>query len=243
MPAAPAPDHIAPHTAPLKHLYVVAYKRYAYGMSASAVALIVDIVGSRTLDDREAAQNEVLEVFSTVHATRPFRDPLWATVGDEFQAVFDHVGDSLRATAIAQLLFPPELDCRFGLGMGEVRTVGHDTTIQDGSAWWFAREAIVEAHAREDKANPYLRTWFASDGSHPETTAVVNSYLLVRDHTIRRMTTRERRIAAGALLGRRQTDLATDEGISQSAVSQSLQRSGGAALVAAHQVLDELTPR
>lgn len=212
-------------------------------MTASAVALIVDIVGSRTLDDRAGAQDEVLQVFSTVHARHPFRQPLWATVGDEFQAVFDDVADALRATAIAQLLFSPELDCRFGLGMGEVRTVGDQTAIQDGSAWWFAREAIVEAHAREDKANPYLRTWFISDRSRPEVDAIVTSYLLVRDHTIRRMNPRERRIAAGALLGRRQSELASEEGVSQSAVSQSLQRSGGAALVAAHQVLDELSTR
>ncbi|SDC65703.1 SatD family (SatD) [Sanguibacter gelidistatuariae] len=170
----------------------------------------------------------------------PFRQPLWATVGDEFQAVFDDVAAALRATAIAQLLFSPEVDCRFGLGLGELRTVGDDATIQDGSAWWFAREAIVEAHSREDKANPYLRTWLASDDSRPDIAAIVNSYLLVRDHTIRRMNPRERCVAAGALLGRRQSELATEERISQSAVSQSLQRSGVATLVAAHQVLDEL---
>lgn len=210
-------------------------------MSANAVALIVDIVGSRTLGDREGAQNEVLQVFSAMHARLPFREPLWATVGDEFQAVFDDVAGALRATAIAQLLFSPELDCRFGLGMGEVRTIGDHAAIQDGSAWWCAREAIVEAHTREDKSNPYLRTWFASDGGLPELTAIVNSSLLVRDHTIRRMNPRERRLTAGTLLGRRQSDLASEEGISQPAVSQSLQRSGGAALVASHQVLDELS--
>ena len=127
--------------------------------------------------------------------------------------------------------------------MGEARTVGRQATIQDSSAWWFAREATVEAHSREDKSNPYLRTWFTSDGSRPETAVTVNSYLLVRDYTIRRTRPRERRLAAGALVGRRQADLAAAERISHPVVSQSLQRSGGAALVAAHQILDELNAR
>lgn len=67
--------------------------------------------------------------------------------------------------------------------------------------------------------------------------ALVNSFLLLRDSLISSMRPRDRRLIMGALSGASQLDLAQREGISQSAVSQSLRRSGGAALVAAQQEL------
>ena len=217
------------------------YKRYAYVVPASSVALIVDIVDSRLLEDRAAAQLDVLAVFEKVAKHVHFREPLWATVGDEFQAVFDDVASALRATTLAHLLFAPQVDCRFGIGEGAVHHVGpHSTgTIQDGDAWWKAREAINEAHRRQDVGGAYVRTWLAPDGDSPDAAGLANAYLLMRDQVIHKMGDRERRLTAGVMLGERQVDLARTEGISQSAVSQSLQRSGGAALVAAYQALPE----
>lgn len=203
-------------------------------MTRIGVALIVDIVGSRDLADRPAAQQAILDAFARAHETRPFPQPLAPTVGDEFQAVFDDVPHAVWATAVGRLLLPEGVDCRFGLGLGEIRDVGPGIrgTVQDGSAWWRARAAIEEAHAREDRRNPYLRTWFDGDGA-----GEVNALLLLRDHAIDGMRARERRIAAAALLGRSQVEIARAEGVTQSAVSQSLRRSGAAALVAADIVL------
>jgi hypothetical protein len=203
-----------------------------------AVALIVDIVRSRELNDRAAAQSAVVEAFRVSDEIVPFRQSLWPTVGDEFQAVFSGVEQALRATTVARLLLPPEVDCRFGLGLGDLRDIASEPggPIQDGSAWWRAREAIDEAHRREDRSNPYLRSWFISHRPEP----VVNSYLLLRDHTITGMGVRQRRVTAGMLLGRSQSDIAVREGISQSAVSQSLRRSGGAAILAADRLLEEV---
>lgn len=217
------------------------YKRYAYVVPAPSVALITDIIDSRLLDDRAAAQSAVLTVFASVADHVHFRQPLWATVGDEFQAVFDDVPSALRATTLAQLILAPEVRCRFGIGEGIVHHIdSHNKgTIQDGSAWWNARKAIEEAHRRQDVGNPYVRSWFAAERNSPETVGLVNAYALVRDQVIHKMGDRERRLTAGILLGKRQIDLAKAEGISQSAVSQSLQRSGGAALIAAYQALPE----
>lgn len=208
-------------------------------MATTAVALIVDIVRSRELDDRRRAQASIEETFATVHQGTAVVEPLWATVGDEFQAVYPDVASGLRATALARLLLPEEVDCRFGLGLGDVEDVaaGAAGPIQDGSAWWCAREAIDEAHRRESAGNPYLRTWFVShDGA---VDAVTNAYLLLRDQAITDMRPRERRLAGGALLGRAQAELGKVEGITQSAVSQSLRRSGGAALLAGHLLLQD----
>lgn len=203
-------------------------------MTTSGIAMIVDIVGSRELDDRSAAQQSILDAFGRAHALRPFRQPLAPTFADEFQAVFDDPAHAVWATAVGRLLLPVGVDCRFGLGSGELREVGPGLagTVQDGSAWWRARAAIDEAHARQDRRNPYLRTWFEGPDA-----AAVNALLLLRDATIDGMRARERRIAGAALLGRSQVEIARDEGVTQSAVSQSLRRSGAAALVAADAVL------
>lgn len=203
----------------------------------SPVALIIDIVDSRTLPDRGAAQSAITNAYAAAADGVSEVEPLWPTVGDEFQALFADVADALRVTAIMRLLFEEPLDCRFGLGEGESRVVeeGRNGPILDGSAWWHARTALEEVERRETRAAPYLRSWFL--GEDAARRALVASHLLLRDHLIDAMSARARRITAGTLLGMPQTELAQVEHISQSAVSQSLRRSGGAALVAAHHEL------
>lgn len=206
-------------------------------MTSSRVALIVDIIGSRRVPDRSAAHERIIVAFALAAEGVEFVSPLEATVGDEFEAVFARIGDAVRVTALLRLLLDEGVDCRFGLGEGESREIGAGRRgpILDGSAWWRAREAIEYVDARDDRAAPYLRTWFA--GESPASASAINAHLLVRDHLVGAMSARARRLAAGALLGRTQAHLAAAEGISQSAVSQSLRRSGAAALVAADRVL------
>lgn len=214
-------------------------------MTDQLLAVVVDIVGSRRLDDRVQAQRAIEDVFRQVEAAWPAEQAMRPTVGDEFQVVYSDVATALRATTLARLLFPMEVDCRFGLGWGEVVDVdaGQEVIIQDGSAWWRARAAIDEAHRREDGRQPYLRSWFEG-GSPQDGDAIVNAFLTLRDHTIGQMgRPRQRQLAAGALLGRSQESMAAEAGISQSAVSQNLQRSGGAALVSALDLFEGVTTR
>jgi hypothetical protein len=214
----------------------VRYKRYSYDMTPP-VALIIDIIDSRELPDRAMAQSAISNAYAAAADDLTVLEPLWPTVGDEFQALFAEIGDALRVTAIMRLLFEDPLDCRFGLGHGDSRVVeaGRTGPILDGSAWWHARTSLEEVERRETRSAPYLRSWFI--GSEPSEAALVTSHLLLRDHLIDAMSPRARRITAGTLLGMPQTELAQVEHISQSAVSQSLRRSGGAALVGAHQEL------
>ncbi|MDO9398669.1 MAG: SatD family protein [Herbiconiux sp.] len=208
-------------------------------MTETLVAVIVDIVDSRRLVDRRGSQAALLEAFARVDAQSDPVQPLRATVGDEFQAVYSSVGAALEATLLARLALPADLDCRFGLGLGAVHDVGQGEVgvIQDGSGWWRAREAIDEAHAREDGRTPTLRSWFRAGDDAAGLEALVNAYLLARDHVVGAMNERARRIAFGTLCGRLQGELAAEEGISQSAVSQALRRSGGASLLAATEQL------
>jgi hypothetical protein len=209
-------------------------------MSDQVIALIVDIVKSRKLQDRVGAQRSIRAAFEEAVRVHPTLRPLWPTVGDEFQAIFPSLGDALLTTTQVRLALPDEVDCRFGLGRGETADVDEQApgVIQDGSAWWNAREAIEETHRREHGGEPYLRSWFIS--SNPREVgvmALVNGFLLLRDASISSMRPRDRRLSAGSLRGYPQSELAEREQISQSAVSQSLRRSGGAALVAAQHEL------
>lgn len=207
-------------------------------MASSRVAVIADLVGSRLLADRRTAQTTFAETFAAVDAQVAHESPLRATVGDEFQGVYPTIAHALEATLLARLALPEGLDCRFGLGFGDVIDVGTSDrgVLQDGTGWWLARDAIVEAHKRESTRTPSLRSWFRSD-DNPQTEALVNSYLLSRDHVVASMSARARRLAYGAIQNRSQAELAESEGITQSAVSQSWRRSGGANLLAA---IDEL---
>ena len=207
------------------------------------VALIADIVGSRNLPSRAQSQDDIRAVFARADQRFAPEQALWATVGDEFQARYPDLRSALGATALVRVTLPEGLDCRFGLGMGqatEIEPARDGAAIQDGSAWWRAREAIVTAHRLQDRGRPSVRTWFVAEDA--SLTAAVDALLLQRDHTIARMKARERRLAAGLLEGRTQKELAQEERIAQSAVSQTLHRSGAIALEAGIELFSEVTP-
>jgi len=211
-----------------------------------AVAVIVDVSHSRSHSDRAALQREMQEAFGRVNAAVASAQPLEPTVGDESQAVYDDLASALRASLLARLELPDGVDCRFGLGYGELATIGSGVVgaVQDGSAWWSAREAIDEARKHEYSKLAFVRTWFRSsagsettDAAAGPSEAVVNAYLLARDHIVGTMTPRSRHLLRGQLSGATQRELARLEGISQSAVSQNLSRSGANAVVAGEALL------
>lgn len=201
----------------------------------SRVAVIADIVGSRTLADRAGAQRAIIDTSRQVHDDHPVAEsPLAPTVGDEFQAVFPGLAAALTSLLLIQLHLPEGIGLRFGLGVGAVDPVGGD--ISDGPGWWAARAAIDEAHRLQDRAVPHARTRVAAaqgeDAAMVERMALANAYLLARDELVASMSERARRLTYGRCLGRTQRELADAEGITQPAVSQALASAGSAALVA-----------
>ncbi|GAA1869172.1 hypothetical protein GCM10009715_15370 [Paeniglutamicibacter psychrophenolicus] len=146
----------------------------------TVVPVIMDIVGSRSHDDREASQRTIESAFTDIASHVTALEDWEATVGDEFQAV----PDALRATLMLRLALPEDSDCRFGIGFGTNRSVASQSTarIQDGPGWWAARAAIDEARRREKARNPALRSWFrdpAEDAGARSRAATINSCLLV----------------------------------------------------------------
>ncbi|MFD2759332.1 SatD family protein [Gulosibacter faecalis] len=105
------------------------------------MALLADIVDSRS-SDRVTAHHAVVDVLSQVNQEHPTLHPLRVTVGDELQGVYATLGAALAASWRLRLLLEGKVELRFGLGGGDVRVIDAQRGIQDGDAWWRAREAI-----------------------------------------------------------------------------------------------------
>lgn len=181
-------------------------------------AVIGDVVGSRAAPDRAAAQRRLQEVLDEVQAAVPGLQPLEPTVGDEFQGAYATLGDASRAALLVRLSLLPQIDVRCGIGVGE--TTVYDATrtpiLQDGPAWWTAREAVDWMAGPRRAA---VRTWLVGAGA-----AEANAYLRCRDALVDRLSERGWRMLRLALLGETQQRIAEAEGISESAVSQQFAR-------------------
>lgn len=210
------------------------YKCYSYRMTA---AVLADIVGSRALPDRAAAQHLLDETIARVERELPAPlQPLRPTVGDEQQALFGTLDQALAFILLLQLSLPEGIECRFGVGIGEVWAVASTSReLSDGPGWWAARAAIDAVHAKQQRSIPHARTWIVAgeeqDGGMRTLVDISNAYLLARDELVGAMNARARRLTAGRCLGQTQRQLATAEGITQPAVSQALATAGSAAIV------------
>lgn len=192
-------------------------------------AVIGDLVGSRDQPSRAAAQQQLLQALTATNERLPALQRLEPTIGDELQGVYDNLRDALHATLLVRLALPESMDCRFGIGAGDLEIVGESAygLTQDGPAWWSARTAIDTAKGLSRQV-PGLRTRIVRP-EHEEGD-VLNAYLLCRDTIVSAFDARQRRIAWGVLEGRTLAAIAKDEGISTSAVSQR-HRAGISALV------------
>lgn len=200
------------------------------------VAVIADIVGSRRLADREAAQATIDDAIVRAERDLPLATQvLTPTVGDELQAVYDNLPDALVSLLMVQLLLADGPALRFGIGVGEIRALESARGIlSDGPGWYAAREAIERVDARYTAVPRSLGAIVGAEGHNEHMRreiAVANAYLLTRDELVGAMSPRERRLSYGRILGRSQHELAQAEGVSQPSVSKSLRRAGTAALL------------
>ena len=80
----------------------------------------------------------------------------------------------------------------------------------------------------------------ASSSPDPEADALLTSQLVLRDRMLDAMTPAQRAYAGASALGQTQAEIASAHGVTQPAVSQSLRRSGGAAVAASLRLLQEV---
>jgi len=212
---------------------------------ASVVALIGDVVGSRTARDRLVLHERLDAAIARVNDSLAPLTPLRITVGDEYQGVFADLGTALRATLRLRCLLgagEEPIDVRHGLGRGEVRVLGEEPRVEDGSAWWAAREAIetVETLQRRPMSRS-LRTAYAigAEASDPAGPAV-NAALTARDELVGALDARGLSVLSDMLAGMSQEQIAARLSVSASAVSQRVRRGGIGTVVAVDRLLGEL---
>jgi len=208
--------------------------------------LIGDVVESRRSPSRVELQEHLKNALATVNGRFGTRQPLEATIGDEFQGCFLSAPEAIEATLLVRLqLLGEGIDTRYGLGFGAVMVFTRRVPVtQDGPGWWAARDAIDAC--RDYAGQPstqYLRTYFVGGEDWPPERrgeeATINSFLLCRDAMVDRMKQQTRNRLYGLLLGRSQAEIAAAEGTTQGAVSQSLSRSNAFAVLASQRLLGD----
>ena len=212
---------------------------------AIGAAVIADIVGSKHLTNRAEANRALKSAFATVNRLLRPVQPWTQTVGDEAQALYQTPASALRATLLLRLVLPASIQCRFGIGIGryEVFEPHRDVVLQDGPAWWAARQSILQAKERESRRSPTLRTWYEvlerDIAAQQPPADLMNAYLLCRDQIVGDMSDRSRKLLFDLMLGKTQAAIARDQKISQAAVSQRLKNDGAHSVLASIELLEK----
>lgn len=197
--------------------------------------LLADLVASRRAPDRPALHQRLEEVLGRANEHLEPVAPLRITFGDEYQGAFATVGGALRAATWLRLELAtgePSVDVRHGVAWGTSQVLREDPPVEDGPAWWAARDAVEEVEAASRRpGHATRRTGYRrvdDDGPDPD---LVEALLLCQDHVLGSLSSRSLRLLRGLLAGRSQVELAEAEGVSASAVSQRVRRDGLASMV------------
>jgi hypothetical protein len=211
--------------------------------------MIGDVVASRLATDRAALHARLADVLEQVNDHLRPTVPLRVTVGDEDQGCFASVGEAVHATLWLRVHLAPEVEVRHGLGWGAVTVLAEEPRVEDGPGWWAARDAIETVKAEASRATTrelrtaYRRAEGDAGAGGPDPHAI-NAALLCRDHLVgsaaMRGDGRSLRLLRGMLLGRTQVELAQEEGVSPSAVSQRSRHDGLGIVLAADAMLQEV---
>lgn len=202
------------------------------------MAVIGDVVGSREHPDRAALDARLQECLDQINRDWSPQVPLRVTVGDEFQGAWHSRGPALRAALRIRLELLPEIDLRVGLGVGGVSVLREQPRVEDGPGWWSAREAIDFVKA--DASRPQRHTKMGYRGPDQ---ALVNAVLVGLDALIAPLDARSVVLARGLLAGCSRAALASEVGISASAVSQRIGRHSLGAIERIDALLAELSDR
>ncbi len=182
------------------------------------IAIIGDVVGSRSAGDRSDLQDRLGGGLRDVNTT--FVNHIAAefvlTVGDEFQGLLSAAdGLDLILATLRMHAFPAEL--RFGIGVGALETALRSQAIgMDGRCFHNAREAIERAVER--------RTPVEVQADGPE--APFEIYSLLYGVIRSRWTTRQREVVDLSASGLEGREVAEYLSITPSAVSQHLRAAG-----------------
>lgn len=187
----------------------------------NVVGLLGDLVASRSTE-RKDVHETLLRAIAHTNEHVDAIDPLRVTVGDEVQGIYATLGQAIRAAGTLRDHLFGTAELRFGFGGGDIRIIDADRGIQDGTAWWLAREAIdfVEELSRQSGYDG-VRT--AVRDERPAATPSADAVLRLVDVHLARLRGGSRRSLIGLLRGEDNADVAQQENISPSANTQRVQ--------------------
>ncbi|WP_370248197.1 SatD family protein [Nocardioides sp.] len=205
--------------------------------------VIGDVVASRRQSDRAGLHARLVALLE--ESNRRWGTDLRLTVGDEYQGTVPGLGVACALTLHLRLALLPDVDVRHGIGWGATAVLDPGAGIEDGPGWWAARAAIEEvATAQRTPATRAVRTAVRAaeaQGAPPAALlAAVSAALLGRDALLDGLDARGLSVVRGLLRGMTQQEIAAQEGVSASAVSQRVRRDRTGLLVAAARQLEAL---
>lgn len=165
-------------------------------MPQNYIAIIGDLINSKSAHDRDMLQEHLLDAFTNLNKNydHVIVSKLTITLGDEFQVLLKPHHLVFQLIDDIQRLIPHPI--RFGIGFGTIATdIDPEMSIgADGPAYWHARTAIEKVKQHDYSGN--LRQYFIGLGDNDDT---INTLLLLTD-TIRSGWTKTQAVVFDGLL-------------------------------------------
>lgn len=190
----------------------------------TCVAIMADMIHSRTLTVREAVQHELIGLVASLNDL--CRDSTLAgftiTSGDGFQALL------WRAEVIPSVIWHvsdwfPYANFRFGIGHGTLSTRLYETPAwTDGPVWWAARTALQ--NASRTRRNGGVFAGFGSDD------LLLTAFASLIEELRSRLTNRQRTIIQSLRQGNDLVQTGVELGITKQAVHKQARAAGWPAL-------------
>jgi DNA-binding CsgD family transcriptional regulator len=197
---------------------MLAYKHY--------IAIIGDIIESRKIIERNAAQEQLKTVLFGINEdfAADIAVPFTIVLGDGFQGLLSCGAHLLTIVeTIEQRIYPVKL--RLGLGVGQIIT-DIDPSMPlaaDGPAYHNAREMVDDLKTAENKKKEAKSNVKIKIEGDNEISDLMNTVFLLNTVIKNKWTTRQREIIADYLQnGVTQIDIAKRHGINQSNVQKAL---------------------
>lgn len=199
---------------------------FFFDFSKPYVAVIGDIVCSRTLRDRGEVQQKLWGVLQAVNERyeEDIASDFMITLGDEFQGLLKRGAITMDIVEeIEDRMYPVSI--RFAIGVGEI-TTDIDRRLPlgaDGPAYHNARRVMNELKSAEKKPkSPGAYKMMASQGDNGGTDLLLNSILMLCSVIKRDWSPRQREIISAYRACGDQSRAADSLGITQSSVHKGL---------------------
>ncbi|NMA12838.1 MAG: hypothetical protein GX933_06635 [Chloroflexi bacterium] len=182
--------------------------------------IIMDIIDSRSMPDRDDVQQQLKEILSMIN--RNFSEEIAAdfriSLGDEFQGMLSRFNSLMEIVDTIRFKMAP-VRLRTGIGIGSISTAINRKNITqiDGPAFYLARESINIIRTNEMKNSQPKLDFVISCNEFPQQIALLNSCLALSKVIEGRWSEKQRKAVETMLY----SDLSQKEGASRLAITPS----------------------